>query len=102
MCHNTFRDTTLGEYVIKILRFDSGTTEEWIIFMDLVLKSLVGQNVTAGQSMYKCMERVLKNDAKAKFLQKANLINSCTVVNFTTVMTTMIVNVFPTYAYRDQ
>ena len=101
-CHNTPGDTTSGKYVIKIPRFDSGTPEEWIIFVDLIQKSLVGQNVTTGPPMYECMERVLKGDAKAEFLQQANLVGSRTVANFTTVMATMTVHVFPTYAYRDQ
>ena len=52
--------------------------------------------------MYKCIERVPKGDAKAEFLQKANLVGSCTVANFTTVMTTMTVHVFPAYAYCGQ
>ena len=78
-CHNTPRDTTSGKYVIKIPRFDSGTP------VDLIQKSLVGQNVTTGPPMYECMERVLKGDAKAEFLQQANLVGSCTVANFTTV-----------------
>ena len=94
--HNSTRDITSGKYVIKVRRFDSGTAEEQII---LVLKSLVGQNVTTGPPMYKCMERVLKGDAKAEFLQQANLVGSCTVANFTTVMATMTVHAFPTYAY---
>ena len=100
--HNTPGDTTSGKYVIKIPRFDSGTPEEWIIFVDLVQKSLVGQNVTTGPPIYDCMERVLKGDAKAEFLQQANLVGTRTVANFTTVMATMTVHVFPTYAYRDQ
>ena len=50
-CHNTPSDTTSGKYVIKIPRFDSGAPEEWIIFVDLVQKSLVGQNVTTGPSI---------------------------------------------------
>ena len=41
-CHNTPGDSSLGKYVIKILRFWSGMPEEWIIFMNLVKKSLVG------------------------------------------------------------
>ena len=28
MCHNTPRDMISGKYIIKILRFDSGTPEE--------------------------------------------------------------------------
>ena len=102
MCCNTPRDTTSEKHIIKIPRFDSGTPEEWIIFVYLVQKSLVGQNVTTGPPMYECMERVLKGDAKAEFLQQANLVGSRTVANFTTVMATMTVHIFPTYAYHDQ
>ena len=71
-CYNTSRDTSSGKYVIKIPRFDSGTPEEWIMFVDLVQMSLVGQNIATGSPMYKCMERVLKGDAKAEYLQKTN------------------------------
>ena len=50
--HNTPGDSTSGKYVIKIPRLDSGTPEEWIVFVDLVQKALVGQNVTTGPPMY--------------------------------------------------
>ena len=30
---------------MKILTFDSGTSEEWFIYIDLVQKALVGQYV---------------------------------------------------------
>ena len=69
--------------MIKIAIFDSGTTEQWIIFVDLVQESIVGQNVTTGPPMYKCMERMLKGDAIAEFLQQANLVCICTVANLT-------------------
>ena len=98
-CHNTPGDITSGKYPIKIFRFDSGTPEE---FVDLVQQSLEGQNATTGPPMYKCMERVLKGGAKAEFLQQANLECSCAIANFTTVIVTMTVHLFPTYAYRDQ
>ena len=100
--HKTSGDTTSGKYVIKIPRFDSGTPEESIIFMDLVQKSLVGRNHTTGPPMYKCIERVLKGDAKAEFLQQANLVGSYTVANFITVTATINVHVFPSNAYCDQ
>ena len=100
--HNTSEGAISGKYVIKIPRFDSGTLEEWIIFVDVVQKSLVGQNVTTGSPMYKCMEWVLKGEAKAKFLQQANSVGTCTVANFSTVMATMTVHVFSTYAYCYQ
>ena len=102
MCHNTPGDNTSGKYMIKIPRFDSGKPKEWIIIMDLVQKTLVGQNVTTGPPMYKCMERVLKGDTKAEFTQQANLARSCTVGNFTTVMATMTVHIIPVLAYQDQ
>ena len=64
-CHNTPGDSKSDKYVIKIPRFGSSTPEEWIIFMNKVQKSLVGQNVTIGPPMYECMERVLIGEAKA-------------------------------------
>ena len=43
MYHNTSGDATSGKHAIKITRFVFGTsTEEWIIFVDLVQKSLGG------------------------------------------------------------
>ena len=100
--HNTPGNSTSRKYVIKIPRFDSGTPEEWIIFVDLVQQALVGQNVTTGSAMYKCMEWVLKGDAKAEFIQQANLEGSHTAGNFTTVMATVTVYIFPVLAYQDQ
>ena len=54
-CHNTPGNSISGKYIIKILIFGSGTSEEWIIFIDLVQKSQVGQNITTGPPMYECM-----------------------------------------------
>ena len=34
--HNTPGDSNSGKFVTKIPRFDSGTPEEWIIFVHLV------------------------------------------------------------------
>ena len=42
MCHDYPGDITSGKYLTKIPRFDSGTPEEGIFFVDLVQKSLVG------------------------------------------------------------
>ena len=57
MCHNSLGDSSSGKYMIKIPIFDFGTSEEWIIFVDLIQKALVGQNITTGPTMYKCTER---------------------------------------------
>ena len=101
-CHNTPGVTTFRKHSNKIQRFDSGTPEEWIIFVVLVQKSLVGQNITTGSPMYKYIKWVVKGGAKAEFTQQANLVGSCSLANFTTVMATMTLYVFPTYAYCDQ
>ena len=100
-CHYAPRDYSSGKYAIKIPRFDYGTPEDWIIFVDLVQKSLVGQNIPTSPPMYKFMERMLKGDAKAEILQQDNLVGIRIVANFTWVMATMTVHVFPTYAYCD-
>ena len=82
-CHNTSRETTSGKYVIKIPRFDYGTPEVWIISVEC----LIVQNDTTGSPKY----------TKAELLQQANLVGSCTVANFTTVMVTMSELVFPNH-----
>ena len=102
LCHNTPGDSTSGRYIYKISRFGSGMPEECIIFMDLVQKSLVGQNVTTGPPMYKCMERLLTGDTKAEFWQQVNLAGKHIGANFTTVMNQMSAHIFPTYANCNQ
>ena len=83
MCHNIPGDSTSGKYIIKMPIFDSGFLEEWIIFAELVQKVLIGQNVTTGPPIYKCMERELNGGAKAKSTQQAYLEGICTVGNCT-------------------
>ena len=58
--------------------------------------------MTTGPSMYKCMERVVKGDAKAKFLQYVNLVGSGTIGNFTVVIVTMTMHIFAVMAYQDK
>ena len=48
------------------------------------------------------MERVLKGDTKAEFTQQANVVESRTAGNFTTVMATMTLHIFPALVYQDQ
>ena len=56
--------------------------------MDLVQKSLLGQIITTGAPLYECMERILKGDAKAKFLKQANLVGRHIAASFTMAMAT--------------
>ena len=62
----------------------------------------MGLNVTSGPPKYKCIERVLKGDAKAKCTQQTNLVGSRTVVNFTIVVATMTVHIIPVLAHQVQ
>ena len=101
-CHNDPGDVKSGQYVVKIPRYRSGTPEDWLIFIDLCKKALVGQNVTTGPPMYAFMDRVHKGDAKAEFDVKADAEGNKSVANFEIVMNKMTAHVFPTYAYRDQ
>ena len=68
-------DFNSGKYTIKIPRFDSWAPEEWTVFVNLVLKALVGHS-----------------DASCP---------SCTVSIFTTVMATMTMHIFPLNVQQD-
>ena len=70
--------------------------------MDLLQKPVVGQGVTTGAPMYKCIETILRGDAKTKFALQANLVGDYTVGNFTMVMATMTVYIFPVLEYQGQ
>ena len=45
--------------------------------------------------MYKYMKTVMKGDDKAEISQQDDSITSCAVINFTTVMVTMTIHIFP-------
>ena len=93
-CHNTLDYSNAGKYIIKIPRFGLSTPREWIIFVDLGQKVIVGQNIITGQPMYKRMDRVLKDDNRAKIIWQANFVGSFTVSNCTTVMNIITVHFF--------
>ena len=57
-CHNTPGDATSGKYAIKVPVYDSGHPEEWINFVELVNKCLIGQNITTGPAMYSVVQRL--------------------------------------------
>ena len=62
---NSSGDSNLGQYIIKIPKFDSGILKDKIIFVDLIPNVFVGQNITTIPPIHKCLERVLKGDTKA-------------------------------------
>ena len=101
-CHNKSGDATSGKYVIKVPVYDSGHPKEWINFVEVVNKCLIGQNITTGPTMYSVVQRVLEGDAKAQFNLQTAAHGNQTVTNFRNVMATMTAPVFPRYALRDQ
>ena len=80
--HNDPGDNKSGQYVVKIPRYGSGTPEDWLVFIDLCKKAIIRQNVTTPPPMYAFMDRVLKGDAKAEFVAKADAMGSKTVDHF--------------------
>ena len=101
-CYNTPGDNKTGKYVIQVPIYDSGHPEEWINFVELVNKCIIGQNITTGPQMYQLAVRVLQGDAKAQFEAQTGHFGSQTAGNFKSVMAAMTVHVFPRYALRDQ
>ena len=65
-CDNTPGDSNSGKYVIKVPVYDSGHPEEWINFIELINKCLVGQNITTGPAMYAVVQRVLEGDCNTQ------------------------------------
>ena len=101
-CYNTPGDSKTGKYVIQVPIYDSGNPEEWINFVELVNKCIIGQNITTGPQMYQLALRVLQGDAKAQFEAQTGHFGTQTAGNFKSVMAAMTVHVFPRYALRDQ
>ena len=98
-CHNRPGDSNSSKYVIKVLVYDFGHPEEWINFVKLINKCLVGQNITTGPAMYAVVQRVLEGDAKAQFNLQTAAHRNQTVINFKNVMATMTAHVM-LYATR--
>ena len=71
--HNTPSNSSLGKYIIKIPRFDSGSPGEENFFMDLVQKALVGQNVSSRYRMFQPMRTPTKIPQKTKSPQAGKI-----------------------------
>ena len=68
-CYNTPGDSSAVKYVIKFSEFDFSTPKGWVTFIDLVLKALEGKNATIEAHIYKCMERILKDDTEVHYAE---------------------------------
>ncbi len=89
-------------YDLSIPFFDQGTPEELLIFLNLLGKVFVGQNVTTGPQKYAIMRRLLTGDALLAFNLAANAAGNKTVDHFKLAMRGLVSHVFPARALQLQ
>ena len=92
----------MGMYMIEVPIYNSGNPKEWITFVELVNKCLVGQNITNGPQMYHLIQQFLQGDVTSQFDTQAAAFGNPTVANFKAIMATMTVHVFLRYDLREQ
>jgi hypothetical protein len=76
----TNADSQTYERTIKF--FNSGTPEEWLIFLADLKRVLVGQNITSGQGKYLMMRRMITGDTLAGINKEAAQLLHETSTNF--------------------
>ena len=101
-CYATPGDVDTPMYELQLPYFGSGTPEDWLVFRDLLIKVLTGQNITDGPGRYEFTERTLIGDALAAFRLKSLETGPRTVANFNIVLEGLTAHIFPVHAYREQ
>ena len=96
-CHNTPGDNDSGSYEINLPYYGGGTSEEWLIWKDKLLKALECQSINTEPQSYTFTERLLTGDAKATFNQAALDIGIRTIDNFNKLVLEMTKHAFPGY-----
>ena len=80
-CHNTPVDNDSGSCEINLSCYGGGSTEEWLVWKDKLLKVLDRQGISTWPLRYSFTERLLIGDAKATLNQAALDIGICTFGN---------------------
>lgn len=101
-CYATPGNPDTPVYEIQLPYFGSGTPEDWLVFRDLLVKVLTGQNITDGPGRYQLTERSLIGDALAAFRLKTVEYGARTAANFQSVLEALTAHIFPVHAYREQ
>ena len=100
--HITPGDNDSGFYEINFPYYGGGSSEEWRVWKDKVLKALVSQSISTGPLQYRFTERLLIGDAKATFNQSALDNGIRTIYNFNKVLLEMTKQAFPVYPSCEQ
>lgn len=89
-------------YDLSIPFFDQGSPEELLIFLNLLGKVFVGQNVTTGPQKYAITRRLLTGDALSAFNSAAATAGNETLDHFKMATRGLISHVFPVRALQLQ
>ena len=85
-------------YNLSIPFFGDGSPEELLIFLNLLNKVYVGQNVTDGPGKYALIRRLLVGDALSAFNSAAAVAGTETIPHFKTAVRGLVSHVFPARA----
>ena len=61
-CHNAPGDNDSKSYEVNLPYYGGVSPEEWLVWNDKLLKTLVGQSISTGLLKYKFTERLLRGD----------------------------------------
>jgi hypothetical protein len=89
-------------YELTIKFFNTGTPEEWLIFMRDFQRVLVGQNIVDGPAKYAMIRRLILGDTLAVFNKAATTQGAENNANFEIVMQAVTAHVFPQRALNYQ
>ena len=90
-------DEGSATYEMQMRFFDTGSCEEWLLFLNNLEKVFIGQNITAGPQKFAMARRLLKGGTLAAFNRHANG-QTETNANYTVVIRQTTEYVFPNNA----
>ena len=88
-------DPTSQTYNLSVKIFQTGTPEEWLLFVCDLQKVMTGQNITTGPTKYAMARRLMAGDAKTVFDGAAATHGNKTVANFDLCLRDVTTHVFP-------
>lgn len=91
-------DEASTTYDLSVPFFSNGSPEELLIFLNLLNRVFVGQNVTTGPQKYALIRRLLIGDALTAFNSKAMAAGTETIDHFKIAIQGLISHVFPNRA----
>eukprot|EP00957_Ditylum_brightwellii_P148186 11282980-Ditylum_brightwellii.AAC.1 len=86
--------------VVKYYRV--GTTEEWLQFMDTIMKVIKGQDIQDGDAVYSLVKSLLKRGTLQLFKNEKASQEVKDSLAFTKCLAAITEHVFPKKAYKTQ